>query len=72
MNLRNLSLNAAPNNFFVVSRFRLCFRRAYSRRSNADAGFQRSVNANDIGVGWDIKVNGLELTELILAYPNNI
>ena len=68
VNLRNLSLNVALKNFFAVSRFRLCFRRALSCRFNAHAGLQRNVNANDIDIGWDIKVNGLELTELILAY----
>lgn len=72
VNLCNLLLNVALKNFFAVSRFRLCFRKVLPRRFNAHAGLQRNVNANDIDMGWDIKVNGLELTDLILAYPNKI
>jgi len=64
VNLRNLSLSVALKNIFAVSLFRLCFQRALSRGSNAFAGSQRSVNADDIDIWWDIKVDGLELTKL--------
>ena len=56
VNLCNLSLNVALKNFFAVSRFRLFFRRAFSRRFNADAGLQRNVNANEIDMGWMSKL----------------
>ena len=59
VNLRNLSLSVALKDIFAVSLFRLCFQRALSRCSNAFAGIQGSVNAADIDMWWDIKVNGL-------------
>ena len=59
VNLRNLSLSVALEDIFAVSLFRLCFQRALFPCSNAFAGIQGSVNADNIDMWWDIKVNGL-------------
>ena len=45
------------------------FLKGVTRRSNTDEGLQRNVKENDIDIGWDIKTNVLEWTELIFAYP---
>jgi len=65
----NLRTECCPEKLFGSLSSSPLFLKGVTRRSNTDEGLQRNVKENDIDIGWDIKTNGLEWTELIFAYP---